>query len=781
MADSVISYTSKNAMEDDSAAFSFVLSGDVYWDKVLSPNDAIVLKMYPDAKGKAPQNPVLLVGMISEVRLEGDYGSNSKMYRITGQSFAKAFMQFDLGVIQEVSVVLTDIGWLPDDNAEGTTFTQKNASQIAEAMIERFIQYMKYSYVNGYSVEDFMEWELDSWTDFERLIDATPFINYEGSLKQLLDDITAKPFNEFYFEATAEEKCKAIMRRTPFDKEDWDELPIHLVDSHTVVTESVAFSDTEAYAIFNVTSGNILGIDSTDLMSFPQYHQALIDKYGYRKLELDNRYLMTASVVGEGSESPSEDDEEEDDTNTSEDTTRARTASKTASTKTMTVEFFINYVQQYSLDRLRVNRSSIAATLGGLKKGVTTAQAEQLINIYISKKDITQKEFSDVTGIVDDHPDSTGSVKPTYSSVKKFMESNYKNSTLSDLETVKKGILGHFKNVSREQANLIAITYLDKKDFTKENYDVIFSTDGEATEDTASGASAGALKIFALKTYNWYCENANFYAGDIKVLGHPDYRMGNRLVISDEQNQEVWEYYIESVQHDFSYTTGYTTTLGVTRGLPQGGVDRFTHLWGESQDFKGGLLGELGLKDLIDEALKDQEGSGETGGESGSGGSTVPGSKVATTALAFGLKYEKKTGKQTVYSFGGGRGSNPFKGSEPYAMDCSSFIYWCYDSVGISLAGGNTGVTTWSILGDSRFEKISTQGGKNAGLLDTMKTGDIVFFYSDNGHVGIYAGGGKFVGCNGSGGWDTEGGIKLVDMTQGYWWDNFNGNVLRWK
>ncbi|MCV5656700.1 hypothetical protein OFN54_35700, partial [Escherichia coli] len=82
------------------------------------------------------------------------------------------------------------------------------------------IQYMKFNF-NGEGIDKFLEWELDSWTEAERLIDGTPYINYEGSLKQLFDDITAKPFNELFFDATPEGKCRMIMRRTPFDKADW--------------------------------------------------------------------------------------------------------------------------------------------------------------------------------------------------------------------------------------------------------------------------------------------------------------------------------------------------------------------------------------------------------------------------------------------------------------------------------------------------------------------------------------------------------------------------------
>lgn len=55
MAESVISLTTKNALEDDSAVFSFVLAGDVYWDRVLNANDAVILKIDPDTSSTKNQ------------------------------------------------------------------------------------------------------------------------------------------------------------------------------------------------------------------------------------------------------------------------------------------------------------------------------------------------------------------------------------------------------------------------------------------------------------------------------------------------------------------------------------------------------------------------------------------------------------------------------------------------------------------------------------------------------------------------------------------------------
>ena len=46
MTESVISLTTKNAMEDDSSAFSFVLSGDMQWEKILNANDMVIMRVY---------------------------------------------------------------------------------------------------------------------------------------------------------------------------------------------------------------------------------------------------------------------------------------------------------------------------------------------------------------------------------------------------------------------------------------------------------------------------------------------------------------------------------------------------------------------------------------------------------------------------------------------------------------------------------------------------------------------------------------------------------------
>jgi cell wall-associated NlpC family hydrolase len=56
-----------------------------------------------------------------------------------------------------------------------------------------------------------------------------------------------------------------------------------------------------------------------------------------------------------------------------------------------------------------------------------------------------------------------------------------------------------------------------------------------------------------------------------------------------------------------------------------------------------------------------------------------------------------------------------------------------------------------------------------------MKPGDLVFFdtYKKDGHVGIYVGGGQFIGAQ------SSTGVAIANMSSGYWADHFSGHVVR--
>jgi hypothetical protein len=114
----------------------------------------------------------------------------------------------------------------------------------------------------------------------------------------------------------------------------------------------------------------------------------------------------------------------------------------------------------------------------------------------------------------------------------------------------------------------------------------------------------------------------------------------------------------------------------------------------------------------------------------------------------------------STYVFGGGRNQSDIATGH---FDCSSFIHWAFDQVGVELGP---------------LHSVTTDTLKHMGQSippNEMKPGDLVFFdtYKIDGHVGIYVGDGQFLGAQ------SSTGVALVDMTSGYWAKVFNGRVQR--
>ncbi|MEH7275696.1 coiled-coil domain-containing protein [Neobacillus vireti] len=110
----------------------------------------------------------------------------------------------------------------------------------------------------------------------------------------------------------------------------------------------------------------------------------------------------------------------------------------------------------------------------------------------------------------------------------------------------------------------------------------------------------------------------------------------------------------------------------------------------------------------------------------------------------------------SVYVFGGGRTAYDVANGR---FDCSGFVHWAFAQAGISV-----GASTDSLKNAGR--KVSTS---------EMRPGDLVFFntYKTDGHVGIYLGGGKFIGSQ------SSTGVAVANMSSGYWANNFAGKVVR--
>lgn len=92
-------------------------------------------------------------------------------------------------------------------------------------------------------------------------------------------------------------------------------------------------------------------------------------------------------------------------------------------------------------------------------------------------------------------------------------------------------------------------------------------------------------------------------------------------------------------------------------------------------------------------------------------------------------------------------------------FDCSGFVSWAYEQEGKNLP---------------RQTQALAGVGKKVSYSDA-KPGDLVFFDTNgsNGHVGIYTGGGNFIGSQ------SSTGVAVANMDSGYWKDNFSGHVRR--
>lgn len=699
MTESVISLTTKNAMEDDSSAFSFVLSGDMQWEKILNANDMVIMRVYGNQAQMGntlaedvDDNNVLIVGLVSEVRREADYNSNSVMYRITGQSLAKAFIQFELNTIRQVNVVLEAFGWLGVSNDGSPTYNGSTVKSNVQATINRFMRYMKYSYLEESSFTDYIQTrivaELSSWESEEKLQDVLPFTSFEGSLNQLLIDMTNKPFNEIFFDTYADtdgnEKAKLVVRRTPFEKEDWQKLPRHRITSHNVIKEQIGQTDLDAYAIFNVVPGNLQELNMMDNAK-PVYNPELVKKYGYKLLEVTNKYLNMTSNMTDEPDTEAANTEDTEDTDTNED-----------------------------------------GTTGGAMTGGTSGGSGG----------------GSGGGVLEDSPTRSGGgrMSPEYAAER-------------GLEMVNGVLTGR----TLEEAEALT---------------------EQAEASSENGADILLMQQQSERLYRWYANNPNFFSGDIEVIGDPDYRLGNRLLYVDEYTGDIWEFYIESVEHKYSYTDGFTTALGVTRGIKLASEtdegQRFNLPMGPPLVFAGGYLGEMTIEERKE--LSETATSGGTGG--GSGGGVIPtasGNDIADYGMSLATL-------DTYYLWGGAHGADPLLGSAPYGYDCSGFVYQVFKKFGKTI-GVNGNNSTNGIAIDPQFV---TLGGVGSGIDPNtdLIAGDVVFFGSTDWHMGIYVGNGNFVGSNGNpntAGVDYSGGIQIRSMYAPEWSSIFMGHAIRLK
>lgn len=437
----------------------------------------------------------------------------------------------------------------------------------------------------------------------------------------------------------------------------------------------------------------------------------------------------------------------------------------------------INYLQKYS------DRSAFIAHETSL--GISSSNASQIYSQYHTSRysgatnKMSRGRYLDIIA---------PNYLPTSSNISK--DSQYLKSKASIKANPKKAAMELMQElnytIGSKQAYEIIETWLNNGGhITESQYNSILSKyPYNETEDGVNPMSdegsfnsvAYLFLMYTRKLYNWYADNSKFHNGDITINGTSGIEFGKRLVIYDSNDGVYWEYYIESVSHDFSIESGWTTVVGVTRGVPLNSLDdqrRFEKPYSFSayapEPFTGGYFGEINLRDAIEAANADDD-SSSSSGSANSGGSDdfSDGSSTANKIASYALSLATHGSSYTQNAYW--RSKDLFTQSDPLRGDCSSFVYWCYKHAGVDISvGGN--YTTSSFPSSSKLKTVYGSNSNKKVAYNHIHVGDIIYFYN-GGHVGIAYNHGVVA-------FNTSTGITKFSIGSGTWWNEFTGKVLR--
>ncbi|MCL1630997.1 NlpC/P60 family protein [Sporolactobacillus sp. CPB3-1] len=189
--------------------------------------------------------------------------------------------------------------------------------------------------------------------------------------------------------------------------------------------------------------------------------------------------------------------------------------------------------------------------------------------------------------------------------------------------------------------------------------------------------------------------------------------------------------------------------------------DQLTSLANAAEDLKRASVKNVSFSVSSSGANSNSESTSSSGSSNSKGSATGSGSRSQAVSLSASvssggisgiLNYGNRFIGHSTYVFGA---SNPATGQ----FDCSGFVHAAFAANGIGV-----GRSTGALVSQGRAVSFSE-----------ARPGDLVFFntYKTNGHVGIYLGGGRFIGSQ------SSTGVAVVSMSNPYWKSKFAGVVRR--
>lgn len=287
----VLAISTNNDLGVDAGVFTVTLITRKRWDKTIAANDLIIIYMKRDPNDSEEKSAVFF-GLVDYVRYHSSIqnGQVQQQVTITGRSFAKALINFEIGVVENTQEVIgQSIGWL---RIHGITFMGQNAADNIKQLFDKLVKvYMNYTFSNKKTLMDLLKLKLSSRENV-MMSEEQNLLSYQGSMYNLFKELIDEPFNQMYFEVLDGDPT-FVLRETPFNPDKWNNLPIHTVTDEEIVDIDIGRNDIETYTLYSVGVSNMFGTFGSQgtLGLRPLVYEPYLKKYGIRRLHRYTNYV----------------------------------------------------------------------------------------------------------------------------------------------------------------------------------------------------------------------------------------------------------------------------------------------------------------------------------------------------------------------------------------------------------------------------------------------------------------------------------------------------------
>lgn len=293
--DDIVSIKTMRDMGADAPTFNINLTRRRAWHLWVASNDRVTIIMHRPPE----QQAVVFTGLVDDCRKKVMISDEpQRVITITGRGVAKSFIQFDIGYVPEVQFVDVNVGWLTYNNI---TLAGQTADQILGAVWDNIAKkQVNCKWNDGTELFDVIQNNLTSRPEL-KLMDQTSYMNFQGSLWAFMKEIADEPFNELFWEIDGN-KPTLFLRKTPFDRDDWEKLPIIDIFDEEVLLDDTGRSDLETYTLFSVGAKTVFAPqDAYNTLGMPPlWYAPYYDKYGLRRLHVESAYAAIADKTSAG-------------------------------------------------------------------------------------------------------------------------------------------------------------------------------------------------------------------------------------------------------------------------------------------------------------------------------------------------------------------------------------------------------------------------------------------------------------------------------------------------